>query len=103
MRDGTAIQEAMRQAVRDTVREHKLLGYPIVVWRDGKVVWVPPEEIVLPEETDAHSQPDDVQAIKVRLNSSLLQRVTALAKRKGLSLDRLIAHGLRVVLAAEKT
>ena len=47
----------MRQAVRDTVREHKLLGQPIVVWRDGKVVWIPPEEIELEEETNGAAKP----------------------------------------------
>ncbi len=26
---------------------HKALGVPIVIWRDGKVVEVPPEEIVV--------------------------------------------------------
>ena len=36
---------AMRKAVREAVRRHKLLGNPIAVGRDGKVVWIPPEEI----------------------------------------------------------
>jgi hypothetical protein len=48
--DETALQKAMGRAVYDALRMHKLLGHPIVVWRDGKVVWVPPEEIELPEE-----------------------------------------------------
>jgi len=39
------IQQAMRRAVQDAVRRHKLLGESIVIWRDGKVVIVPPEEI----------------------------------------------------------
>ena len=56
MRDGKAIQEAMRQAVHDTVRQHKLLGRPIVIWRDGKVVWVPPEEIELADEKNGSAK-----------------------------------------------
>ena len=44
------MKKAMGEAIRETVREHKLLGYPIVVWKDGRVVWVPPEEIVLDEK-----------------------------------------------------
>lgn len=36
---------ALQAAVRNAWREHKALGYPIVIWRDGKVVEVPPEEI----------------------------------------------------------
>jgi hypothetical protein len=35
----------MKEATREAVLMHKKLGHPIVVWRDGKVVWVPPEEI----------------------------------------------------------
>jgi hypothetical protein len=31
---------------------HKKLGNPIAVWENGKVVIVPPEEIVIPEEHD---------------------------------------------------
>jgi hypothetical protein len=40
----------MRQAVREAVLMHKRLGNPVADWRDGKVVWVQPEDIVLPEE-----------------------------------------------------
>ena len=53
MRDTEAIEQAMGEAIQDTLREHKLLGYPIVIWRDGKVVWVPPEEIELEEKNGA--------------------------------------------------
>jgi hypothetical protein len=49
MRDNDLHFGAMTEAIHETVREHKLLGQPIVVWRDGKVVWVPPEEIELDE------------------------------------------------------
>ena len=41
----SAITEALRQASLDAWRRHKALGHPIVIWRDGKVVTVPPEEI----------------------------------------------------------
>ena len=43
------MEKAMGEAVRSAVRTHKLLGQPIVIWRDGKVVWVPPEEIEVDE------------------------------------------------------
>jgi hypothetical protein len=36
---------AAQQAVRAALRDHKLAGNPIAVWRDGKVVLVPPEQI----------------------------------------------------------
>jgi hypothetical protein len=43
------IDAAMQKAARQAVRRHKLLGESIAVWRDGKVVIVPPEEIEVPE------------------------------------------------------
>jgi len=39
------ITKALREAGRDAWRRHKALGHPIVIWRDGRVVEVPPEEI----------------------------------------------------------
>jgi len=45
------ILKGLRDAVRDTFREHKLLGLPIAVWKDGKAVWLQPEEIELDEPT----------------------------------------------------
>lgn len=44
-RAGTPILEAVRRAVQIAIWKHKQLGQPIVIWRDGKVVWIPPEEI----------------------------------------------------------
>ena len=41
------------------------------------------------------------QTIAVRLDKSLLDRATALAKKKRLSRDDLVARGLRALLAAE--
>ena len=48
-----AVTRAFRRAVRKALLEHKRDGDPIVEWRDGKVVWVPAEEIVIPDEEDA--------------------------------------------------
>ncbi len=39
------ILQAMNEAVTEALRRHKARGESIVVWRDGKVVIVPPEEI----------------------------------------------------------
>lgn len=39
------ILREMRRAVREALLRHKLLGNPVAVWRDGRVVWIPPEEI----------------------------------------------------------
>jgi hypothetical protein len=40
-------EKALQEAVAEAIAEHKLRGHPIVVWRDGKVVTIPPEEIVV--------------------------------------------------------
>lgn len=37
---------AIQGAVREAVREHALLGRSVCVWRDEKVVWLLPEEIL---------------------------------------------------------
>jgi predicted ABC-type ATPase len=39
------ILAAANRAVRAALREHKLLGFPISVWQDGRVVTIPPEDI----------------------------------------------------------
>ena len=45
----TAIQaeKALREAVYETIKDHKRTGDPIVVWRNGKVVRVPAKKINL--------------------------------------------------------
>jgi hypothetical protein len=35
---------AMREAVWDVIQEHKRLGLPLVIWREGKVVKLPAEQ-----------------------------------------------------------
>ncbi|HET6883084.1 MAG TPA: hypothetical protein VFI31_23145 [Pirellulales bacterium] len=47
--EGTAIDAALKAAVREAVLRHKRLGQPIVEWRDGRAVLTPPEEIVVEE------------------------------------------------------
>ena len=44
------ISLAMGEAIYLAMREHKRLGVPAVTMIDGKIVWVPAEEIVIPEE-----------------------------------------------------
>ena len=43
--EGTEIDEAFARAVQLALWRHKQMGVPIVVWRDGKIVEIPPEEI----------------------------------------------------------
>ena len=42
---GTPIDEALNEAVRDAVRQHQRMGLPLAVWRNGKTVWLSPEEV----------------------------------------------------------
>ena len=40
---------ALKEAVAEALAEHKRQGNPIAVWWNGKAVWIPAEEIVVPE------------------------------------------------------
>ena len=55
--DGRAIDEALKEAARDARRLHKALGNPMATWKDGQVVWIQPEDIVVdtPAEADEAS------------------------------------------------
>ena len=37
------IWRALRAAVRDALQRHKRDGDPVAVWREGRVVWLPPD------------------------------------------------------------
>lgn len=39
------LEEVLQRAVRLALVEHKRAGNPVVTWRDGKAVWLAPEEI----------------------------------------------------------
>jgi hypothetical protein len=43
--DSALILREMRRAVREALLRHKRLGNAVAVWRNGKVVWIPPDEI----------------------------------------------------------
>jgi len=42
-------EEALKKAVAKAIADHKRTGDPIVIWRDGKVVKVPAEQIEIRE------------------------------------------------------
>jgi hypothetical protein len=44
--DHELITAAINRAVRQAVLEHALAGNPVATWKDGKVVWIQPEEIL---------------------------------------------------------
>jgi hypothetical protein len=43
--DGRQIDEALRLAARDAIRKHALHDAPVVLWRDGRIAWVPAREL----------------------------------------------------------
>jgi len=45
--EGTQIDEAVRQAVKEAVLKHKQAGNSIVAMKDGKMVWIKPDEITV--------------------------------------------------------
>jgi hypothetical protein len=51
VQQATQIKRILRQAVEHELSIHKRLGNPVAAWRDGKVVIIPPEEIVLSSES----------------------------------------------------
>jgi hypothetical protein len=52
LRDGPAIDRAIVAARRRVIQRHRQLGVPLVIWRDGQVVEVPPESVELPVYDD---------------------------------------------------
>jgi len=43
--DGHVIEEALEKGVRDAMLRHKKAGLPVVIFRDGKIEWVKPEDL----------------------------------------------------------
>ncbi len=44
------IDYGVRRGAAQALAEHKKAGRSIVIWKDGKVVQIPAEEIVIPKE-----------------------------------------------------
>ncbi len=42
-------EEAFRKAVAEAIAEHRRNGVPIAIWRDGKVVRIPADQIEVRE------------------------------------------------------
>ena len=39
-------EKALKKAVAETIRDHARTGDPVVIWRNGKVVWVPASRLL---------------------------------------------------------
>ena len=44
------IERILQRAVKHALLRHKRLGNPIATWKDGQVVIIPPEEIIISPE-----------------------------------------------------
>jgi hypothetical protein len=49
------VKMAADRAAARAVEEHRRAGVPLVYWRDGKVVLVPPDELTPPTGTNGAS------------------------------------------------
>ena len=47
---GIRAEEALKKAVADAIADHKGFGDSIVIWRDGKVVKIPADQIEIRED-----------------------------------------------------
>ena len=59
--DPKRIERALRAAVRDALQRHKRDGDPVAVWRDGRVVWLPADEIPPLVAESSESPPDQMR------------------------------------------
>lgn len=48
-------EEALKKAVAETIADHKRTGDPIVIWRDGRVVKIPADQIEVREDQAEYS------------------------------------------------
>lgn len=39
-------EKALKKAVAETIRDHARTGDPVVIWRNGKVAWVPADQLL---------------------------------------------------------
>ncbi len=54
IRDGRLFNQTLRAAWVEDLIGHKRPGTPIVDWRDGKVDWMPADEIEVPDTAQEH-------------------------------------------------
>lgn len=39
-------EKALKKAVAETIRDHARTGDPVVIWRNGRVTWVPAKKLL---------------------------------------------------------
>ena len=53
----------VRRGVSKALEEHKRMGIPIVISKNGKIIKIPPEEIIVPHYTTDNEILDDIDEI----------------------------------------
>ena len=48
--ESEAILTAIDTAVRQALLDHKRAGNPVAAWENGRVVWIPPEQILAEDD-----------------------------------------------------
>ena len=56
-KDLAGTQAAMIRVTRKALHEAKIHGIQVAIWRDGKVVWVDPNEVKSPPEPPGEDDP----------------------------------------------
>jgi hypothetical protein len=54
-REGVEIDRAIARAARAARIENKRMGIPLLVWSGGRIVRIPPDEIVIDPDPDESS------------------------------------------------
>jgi hypothetical protein len=58
LRQGILVDAALVAGVREALRRHRQVELPVAEWRDGRTVWLGPEEIEKKiKEIDQHARP----------------------------------------------
>lgn len=48
--DKEKITKALSKAVKEALLQHKRAGNPVASWKDGKIVWIQPEDIPIEDK-----------------------------------------------------
>lgn len=48
--DKEKITSALSKAINEALLQHKKAGNPVASWKDGKIVWIQPEDIPVEEK-----------------------------------------------------
>jgi hypothetical protein len=47
---------ALKHAVAKVIEEHRRTGQPLVIWKDGQVVLLPPDQAVMPQMQEGNDE-----------------------------------------------